>query len=1175
MPGSAGNKKTKPVRDGNPGTGDQSNNNYLYMNFSFFPEPKLASITSVNRSPSIDLPRSAGPNPVEITLLTSLEHPLNKRFTLDDEGEVKKDSYQNAYLYDADTTTVSGIDDLARVIEVCSADNNHILIRGSPSGQRRQVQRLKENFPEHPDGVPWVMLDFDNISPPDGIDPVTLDALEWIITKLPPPFHNASFFHQQSASAGILQRDGTPLKPGVNGHVFFWLDRRIPGKVLSAYLTKHCIETGFYQLGENQGGGAQLTTGVDPATIRSSVQPHFIASPTIGAGVQCRLELQQRQGLVRKSQSSVCVPEIDADIEDQARRIKAQVLDDYKRRHGYQTRTMLTSVAGRVAVTHYSVPARNPSQPPRTGRTFLEGRLLRDEKFLTLYFEDEGSPGSWYVCKDRPQVAYRYGDTAALPLKELSLGAHEYVRDELRWFSEVPHRHLDLVDGYLPALAGFATAKVSLVVSPTGSGKTTAAIEWIRGHIDQRQLVLYAAPTIALVKQMRDDLTCAGLSPAYYENVWGPSFPRSGVIVTTNESLPRLLKEAYDIGLPHVLIFDEIHQGVDRFMGGSKRLHDLESALSKARQSLLLTGTLTDVQRHAIVEISKHALGSLTESDYCCFEFAPFKQNPLQVVPTARFDSDFATLLEDFQNKLRNNEALPRFVMLLDTSKMEMYRRLVEQYGLADHSMIVSRPENSEEEIEAARTSIQPILISSPLFGLGLNFAREPDILWARFDHMEADTSQIIQAVNRANRGGVQCDVRIYGNVRPDVEFTLPDKVALKAEVSERLQSETSVAGLLEEHFQLDRVTYQLLRKAERNSLVALSSLVRDNAIQNFNVVECNDLPEIDKDKAKVVKSARAGARQEYRQAISNEGAQFAGSSPLRAIVKLEQLCDDRKNNWRSDEPRLERELQKEEAGIFMGCFGISDPVAAQKVKPVKVLRLFGEVSPWTSSQYARDRHPEWAKAEAEKTEKYVVLLKKLEALQAGEISAEDLSAALTRNGQLGEAFQALASSDLEFQSIGQKIETQKKARDRLRTKGGEAERVRVGEKGLELLRDLLEPVGVTYGKKTSRGRQVTDNTQAIVPSNWDVPEMILNLERQAERLRALPKSQKEPIVPTEEESYFGEPPIPRQICEACVFFHQNACSRGRLMDWQSSARFDPDLECDAFRGIKIKLRLE
>lgn len=1134
--------------------------------------PLQTSISFQKKSvPTVPATVTAAASGSYVTVLTSLNEPVNKRYDRDEAGRVQKSSYQNAYLFKAEQVPVDGIDALGHVVETFSASDRCILIRGLPARPlQKRIRRTKENFAEHKDGTKWAMLDFDNIELPEGMDPLSGEAIEWVIDKLPAEFHNATYFFQFSASAGILGADGVPLKSGLNVHLFFWLDRRIPGKQLAAYLSLHCMETGFYTLGEDKGGNAALVVGVDPAVIRSEVQPHYIAAPTIGDGVVCQLSPENRQGFVRKTNQSVAVPVLAEDVERQSWRLKAQLVNEYKRAHGYTARTALTHVDGRIAVTRYSSASNRVGQPARSGRPFAGAKLSEDQNYLTLYFADEGSPGSWYVSKQRPQLGIRHGDGETFLLKELSPGAHEYVRDRLRWFSEVPHHHLELVDGYLPPLADFATAKVSLVYSPTGSGKTTATIGRIRAWIAQGLTVFYAGPTIQLVKQMRGDLTEAGLDPVYYKDAWGPNLPRGGMVVTTYKSLPRLLKSAYNLGLPHVLILDEIHQGLDHFMGKANRLAELESALGKARQTLLLTGTLTDVQRTAVTEVCKQALGGLTEDLYCCYEFASAKANPLEVVPSGQFDSDLAVLFEGFKANLDNGEPLPRLVLLLDTSRLGMYRLLVQRYSLTGHAMVVSRPESTEAEIEAARTSTLPILIASPLFGLGLNFVREPDILWARFDHVKADTNQIIQTVNRANRGQVQCEVRIYGNVQPDVSFALPNSVMLRQEIAERMQGEASLAGLLEEHFQLDRVLYKSLREAEQNSQVALSVLVRDNAIQNYDVVVRTDAV-VERSVAAPVKEARKEARLAYRQAVVEAAALVPRHGPLGAAAKLTALRDERRNGWKHDEPRLERELQNEEAGIVMTGFGIADPAVAQKVDGGKVLRLIGEISPWISNQYARDRHPDWAKVEAEKTDKIVVLLEKLEDLKAGRINAEDLSAALTRNGQLGAAFQALAGSDMEFQSIGRKIDRLTKVREKLRGKGGNAQRASAHEDGLELLCELLGPLGVSYGKKQDRGRKVTDLTKPIVPPNWDFPEMILILKRQAARLRALPKGQ---TVLVAEVLPLGEPAMPRQVCEGCKFFHQNACCVGRQTDWQSSTFDAVGKRCDAFKPIKIELML-
>jgi len=51
-------------------------------------------------------------------------------------------------------------------------------------------------------------------------------------------------------------------------------------------------------------------------------------------------------------------------------------------------------------------------------------------------------------------------------------------------------------------------------------------------------------------------------------------------------------------------------------------------------------------------------------------------------------------------------------------------------------------------------------------------------------------------------------------------------------------------------------------------------------------------------------------------------------------------------------------------------------------------------------------------------------------------------------------------------------------------------------------------------------------------------------------------------------------PPMPRQVCENCVFFHQNACCRGFSTDWQSSAVEAVGRRCDQFKRFKIELML-
>lgn len=1109
-----------------------------------------------------------------VTVLTSLDHPVNKRYFLE-EGRLQKSAYQDAYRFRAACFPASTIHDLAALIEQHSITARHILIRGKPKQENEHsVLRRKENFAEPDDGIHWAMLDFDNVPLPNGMDPLSDEAREWIVKKLPAVFHEASYYYQYSASAGILREDGTPLKRGFNAHLFFWFELPVQGIKLAARLGQYCMDTGFYSIDENKGGVVMLTYGIDPAPIRSEVQPHFIAAPTIEPGVRCLVSAEVRQGLVQKAQNSVVLPEISNDIEFAARRKRKSLVDAYKLEHGYLTRVLQTQVNGRMATTRYSVPPGGSDL--RGGRVFADGRLSGDGNFLTLYFEGEGSKGSWYVLKDQPQIGRRHGDGATLPLRELSLGAHEYVRDQLGWFTETPQYSLDLVDGFLPALDSFARAKVSLILAPTGSGKTTAAVEWARSQIGRQCLVFYAAPTIALVRQMGDSLRVAGLQPTYYGETWGANFPLTGIVVTTNHSLPRLLSTAYDQGKAHVLIVDEIHQALDYYMGKPARLSLLEGALGKARQSLLLTGTVTDVQRQAIAEIAKHALGGINAENYVCYEFAAVKRNPLTIVPSRCFDSEFGKLLQEFQRKKEAGEPIPRFVLLVDVSKMAMFRILLEQYGLAGEADVISRPECTPQEIEAARISRKPILISSPLFGLGLNFELAPEILWVCFDKVPADTSQIIQAVNRANRGSNQCAVRIYGKVDPDADFDAPAGEKLKDEIAERLQEEASLSGVLESHFQLDRVTYNLLREAERDSATALSILVRHNAIQNFTVTGDEAVPEVDKEAAKSVKVARKDGRAGYRQAIA-ENAATQRCDTLLGVVRLERLQDEQRMNWKASEQRVQRDYDSEKSGIVMSMLDLADPVAAERVSVRRLLCLLGEELPWLSGQYDRNSFAKWGRVAAEKTEKLIVLVEKLWALREGRVSIEDLSASLTRNTQLRDAFLALVRGEEEFVALSRKFDRIKTKREAVRQSGGDNARAKLAEEGLEFLAELLEPLGVVYGKREQRGRMVKDVTQPIVSRKLNFPEMLLTLRRQVVRLKALPAGQTVSMIQpmySPEDCPDHVPMMPRQVCEQCVFFDQNACALGQVVDWQSSSVQSASARCDSYKHIKPELVL-
>ena len=1140
---------------------------YFNSIFGGFALPKnTAAISQPNKS------RSKYPATQSlVTVLTSRDHPVNKKFELVD-GAVRAIPYQNAYLFDAEVFPVNGIQGFASIIENISRGSQKILIRGiHPEQFAANVQRTKENFPEHEEGTPWVMLDFDDIQVPDGMNPLTTEAIEWLVQKLPAGFHGVTYFYQFSASAGILTADGLPRKKGINVHLFYWLNHRVPGDLLTAYLKKHCLDSGFYTIGKNRGGVPELRLGVDLAPIRTSNQPHFIAKPETGPGVNCVLSQEARHGFIAKQGNEVAIPALAEGLIANACNQGKIIRDEYCRANGYKQKTMQTRTGEGFSTHTYFVP--EEAGTARGGREFKGCKLERDQ-YCILYFADENSPGSWYVTKKQPQIARRYGDGESLPLKELSEGAYVYVRDTLGWFTEIPVVNLSLTEeGYLPPFNDFATAKISLILAPTGSGKTKAAIDWIRSR--QKELTIYAAPTIALVQQMFDDLETAGMEPYHYDwtKGFGSPFPNYGVVVTTIESLHKMLRITYDRCLTHNLILDEVHHGMETFMTSNHKNELLENTLVKSRQTLLLTGTCTPVQRTKLSQLASHALMQTGPAHYCTYEFAPVRQNPLHIRKLGLFDTDFITLLEEYRAKKQRGERLPRVAMLLSTSRMETYRILLGKYELLDQADIVSRPEYSAEDIEAARISDKPILISSPLFALGLNFSTAPEKFWCRFDYLDVDTSQVIQTVNRANRTAAPCEVRVYVGMTSDDPIYLMDDTKLAAKVRESFQMESSLEGFLEQHSQIDRNAYNLLRKAEKDTPKALGRLIANDGFQNYRIVQ--DLGEtcvLDEKKAKICEDARKAARSNYDQAIVQHRDALSKGDVWVHFWRLDKLADERKNGWEYESPRTEREIESEELGVIMRLCNLSSPAQAKQVKVSKLRRLFGDGSPWISAQYDREKFTDWAKVEAEKTEHIRVVVQKLAELKTGKRNGFDLAGSLTRNRSLIDGLLALATGESEYLSLRTKLDTLEKRREGVRKSGSAQQRAKIAEAGLNLMEELLKPLGVFFDKtKGADGRRRVDFTKPIVPSTWNLDDMAMVLMKRATWLKSLPVEQKVPIV--SDEYSVGDKQMSRDICEGCVFFFQNACVQGKQVDWQGGG-WEGNLtrECGSFKRIPVRL---
>ncbi len=115
-------------------------------------------------------------------------------------------------------------------------------------------QRRKTNFADTPRS--WVMFDVDGYECDWAADPAAAFA-GWVRAVLPAEFHGAAFVWQLSGSAG--------RKPGLRGHIWFWLRQPMDSVSLRAWATVYEVK-------------------VDRSVL-DSVQVHYTADPIMGEGV--------------------------------------------------------------------------------------------------------------------------------------------------------------------------------------------------------------------------------------------------------------------------------------------------------------------------------------------------------------------------------------------------------------------------------------------------------------------------------------------------------------------------------------------------------------------------------------------------------------------------------------------------------------------------------------------------------------------------------------------------------------------------------------------------------------------------------------------------------------------------------------------------------------------------
>jgi hypothetical protein len=498
---------------------------------------------------------------------------------------------------------------------------------------------------------------------------------------------------------------------------------------------------------------------------------------------------------------------------------------------------------------------------------------------------------------------------------------------------------------------------------------------------------------------------------------------------------------------------------------------------------------------------------------------------------------------------------------------MRKFEFILAEFGLLEDAMVVSRQESSPAMIEEARISTLPILVSSPLFALGINFVVPPVVLWTYFSYLHVDESQIIQTLNRANRGSVRCEVRLYHGELDTTPVSIPDAEKEKMRIAGYLLDEATMQGVLDAHYQIDRVTYLSLREAEKQTPKSFYSLIERDGFQNYQIHYewVNDI-ETTKEDDDLFDDIARGARESYLNDVEVQALRYSNHTYSLLLYQLERLYQEKKQ-W-ADEERILRDIENKQRGVCMLICGVSPKVSAN-VKPARLRRLFADLQPYMTAQYSHEKTGEWRTVAAEKTLAMIPLLEHLKRMKADNLGGITFAALMNR--PMRGAVKALADNEDNLISWQKKLERLDAIAFQIRNSASKAQRPHLNAERFEIAEEFLATIGVTFEKVKDwdTGRLVTDPSQPKVP-NWDFEAMIVELQRAAESLKRLPEK---PVDKNwENEHWFGAA-VSHQLCALCVHCDQDfICALGRPIqpEWDD---IDPTTDkCDAFHKLPAKL---
>lgn len=206
---------------------------------------------------------------------------LTKTFTA-----TEKIDFGNVKTFDIENIEFRDFDDMAMILTWLETEPHRALIRGDavapgpnqPRLLRDQVDGRTATIKPVEGGLHWIMLDVDKAPCPPDLADTNEARLAYLLTYLPPVFHDVTCYYQWSSSAGL---DGWQV---LSAHFYFWCD----SPQMCDNLHKRSDKGDWRNL-------------VDPAPFTPN-QVHYTAAPVFDGRAD---PVPQRSGVYRGSRDTV------------------------------------------------------------------------------------------------------------------------------------------------------------------------------------------------------------------------------------------------------------------------------------------------------------------------------------------------------------------------------------------------------------------------------------------------------------------------------------------------------------------------------------------------------------------------------------------------------------------------------------------------------------------------------------------------------------------------------------------------------------------------------------------------------------------------------------------------------------------------------------------------------